>query len=84
MRLETLKQRHPVIREIRSKGLMFGIQLSQPGRGLVEAALARGLLVNDTQQTVLRLLPPYIVGEPEMDQAVRILDEVFHSAQFSC
>jgi acetylornithine/N-succinyldiaminopimelate aminotransferase len=84
MRLETLKQRHPIIREIRSKGLMFGIQLSRPGRGLVEAALARGLLVNDTQQTVLRLLPPYIVGEPEMDQAVRILDEVFHSAQFSC
>jgi acetylornithine/N-succinyldiaminopimelate aminotransferase len=79
MRLETLKQRHPVIQEIRSQGLMFGIQLSQPARGLVEAALARGLLVNDTQQTVLRLLPPYIVGEPEMDQAVRILDEVFRS-----
>jgi acetylornithine/succinyldiaminopimelate/putrescine aminotransferase len=65
-----------VIREIRSKGMMFGIQLSRPGRGLVEAALARGLLINCTQENVLRLLPPYIIGESEMVQTIRILDEI--------
>jgi predicted acetylornithine/succinylornithine family transaminase len=74
-RLEALRQRHPVIREIRSKGLMFGIQLSQPGRPIVDAALERGLLLNCTQETVLRLLPPYIVTEPELDAVVRILHQ---------
>lgn len=74
-RLESLKRRHPLITEIRSKGLMFGIQLAEPGRPYVEAALARGLLINCTQGTVLRLLPPYITGEPEMEEAVRILDQ---------
>ncbi len=76
-RLEGLRQRHPVIQEIRSKGLMYGIQLSRPGRPFVDAALERGLLINCTQETVLRLLPPYIIQTGEMDQAVQILDEVF-------
>ena len=75
-RLEWLRQRHPVIREIRSKGLMFGIQLVEPTRPFVQSALGQGLLVNDTQETVLRLLPPYIIGETEMDEAVRVLDGV--------
>jgi acetylornithine/N-succinyldiaminopimelate aminotransferase len=75
-RLETLKQRHSIIKEIRSKGMMFGIQLYGPGRPIVEAALCRGLLVNCTQDTVIRLLPPYITGDREIEETVRILDEV--------
>ena len=80
-RLEALRHKHPVIRQIRSKGLMYGIQLSVPGRPIVEAALGRGLFINCTQETVLRLLPPYIVEEPEMDEAVRILDDALTTAQ---
>jgi acetylornithine/succinyldiaminopimelate/putrescine aminotransferase len=79
LRLDGLRQRHPVIREIRSKGMMFGIQLSESGYPFVEAALNRGLLINCTQENVLRLLPPYIIGESEIDQAIRILDEVIAS-----
>jgi acetylornithine/N-succinyldiaminopimelate aminotransferase len=75
-RLDSLKRRHPVIGEIRSKGMMFGIQLSQPGYPFVEAALKKGLLINCTQGNVLRLLPPYIIGEPEMDLTIRVLDQV--------
>jgi acetylornithine/N-succinyldiaminopimelate aminotransferase len=56
---------------------MYGIQLSRPGRPFVDAALERGLLINCTQETVLRMLPPYIIQAEEMDQAVQILDEVF-------
>jgi acetylornithine/N-succinyldiaminopimelate aminotransferase len=76
-RLEGLRERHAVIQEIRSKGLMYGIQLSRPGRPFVDAALERGLLINCTQETVLRLLPPYIIQLEEMDRTVQILDEVF-------
>lgn len=76
-RLECLQRHHPVIAEIRSKGLMFGIQLSEPGRPYVLAALERGLVVNCTQGNVLRLLPPYVIGTAEMDEAAAILDAVF-------
>jgi acetylornithine/N-succinyldiaminopimelate aminotransferase len=79
-RLDGLRERHPVVREIRSKGLMYGIQLARPGRPFVDAALQRGLLINCTQETVLRLLPPYIIQVEEMDQAVQILDEVLTAA----
>lgn len=75
-RLHTLQARHSIICELRSKGMMFGIQLAQPGRPFVLAALERGLILNCTQDNVLRLLPPYIVGREEIDEAVRILDEV--------
>src|SRR6185369_16928602 len=50
----------PAVREIRSKGLMYGLQLDRPAYPLVEAALQKGLLINATQDTVVRLLPPYI------------------------
>jgi acetylornithine aminotransferase/acetylornithine/N-succinyldiaminopimelate aminotransferase len=76
MRLEALQQRHAIIREVRSKGLMFGVQLAQPGAEVVQLALEKGLLINCTQQTVLRLLPPYIVTEAEMERALSILDHV--------
>lgn len=75
-RLDGLKARHAVVREVRSKGMMFGIQLTRPGRPVVMAALERGLLINCTQGNVLRLLPPYIVGSAEIEGAVRVLDEV--------
>jgi acetylornithine/succinyldiaminopimelate/putrescine aminotransferase len=80
-RLDSLARRHAVITEIRSHGLMFGIQLSRPGRPYVDAALVRGLLINCTQETVLRLLPPYIIQKEQMDEAAGILDEVFHEVQ---
>lgn len=73
--LETLKPRHPVIRAIRTKGMMFGIELEQPGMAVVEAALGRGLLVNCTHETVLRLLPPLILTEGQAAEIVRMLDE---------
>jgi acetylornithine aminotransferase/acetylornithine/N-succinyldiaminopimelate aminotransferase len=74
--LEELQQRHPVVTEIRSKGMMFGIQLSEPGQAIVGDALARGLLINCTHDTVLRLLPPFILSRQEACEALRILDEI--------
>ncbi len=80
-RLDRLRERHAVITEIRSKGLMLGIQLSRPGRPYVQAALERGVLLNCTQGNVLRLLPPYIIGPDEMNQAMEALDGVLSGAQ---
>jgi len=73
-------RRHAVVTEIRSKGLMFGIQLSRPGKPVVLAAIERGLVVNCTQENVLRLLPPYIVSEEQIEEVVRILYEALSAA----
>ncbi len=48
------------IREIRGKGMMIGIELEKPCKGIVERALQAGLLINVTADNVIRLLPPLI------------------------
>jgi predicted acetylornithine/succinylornithine family transaminase len=76
-RLEEISRQHKFVREVRAKGLMVGLDLSVPGKQMVSDAQARGLLINCTHDTVLRFLPPYIVTEKEVDEAVAILDEIF-------
>ena len=63
----------PGVREVRGKGLMVGIELQAPGSGLVEAALAEGLLINVTADNVIRLLPPLVISEAEVTQIAQIL-----------
>lgn len=55
------------VREIRGKGLMIGIELAVPCRELVMRALDRGLLINVTADSVIRLLPPLIIERPEAE-----------------
>jgi len=49
---------YPFVRELRAVGLMIGMELTIPGAPFVEACRKRGLLINCTQGTVLRFLPP--------------------------
>jgi predicted acetylornithine/succinylornithine family transaminase len=72
--LESLAGRHRVITGVRSKGLMFGLQLSVPGRPILLRALELGLWLNCTHETVLRMLPPYILTREQAGEAVEILD----------
>jgi len=65
------------ITEVRGYGLMIGVQLNIPGKEIVNRAMQEGLLMNCTHDTVLRFLPPYIVTETEVDEAVAILERVF-------
>jgi predicted acetylornithine/succinylornithine family transaminase len=75
--LEALARRHSFIKEVRAYGLMVGLDLNVPGKQLVLDAMAEGLLINCTHDTVLRCLPPYIVTEREIDAAVKILGKLF-------
>ncbi len=74
--LDEISHRRPIVTEIRSAGLMLGIQLSRPGHAFVIRALERGLLLNCTHDTVLRLLPPYILTSEQAGQLLQILDDV--------
>src|ERR1700730_3021782 len=80
MKLEELQKRYSFIQEIRCHGLMVGVELSVPGKQIVQDAMQQGLLLNCTHETVLRFLPPYIVTQPEIDRAVRILNRVLKTA----
>jgi acetylornithine/N-succinyldiaminopimelate aminotransferase len=62
------------VREIRGQGLMLGIELDRPCGVLLQRALDAGLLISVTADRVVRLLPPLIVSEAEIDDiAARLL-----------
>jgi acetylornithine/N-succinyldiaminopimelate aminotransferase len=64
------------VKDIRGMGLMCGVELDRPCGELVKLALAAGLLINVTQDTVVRLLPPLILSSAEADQIVARLAPV--------
>jgi len=75
-KLLELKQKHFIIDSVRGIGLMIGVQLTKPGKEIVDKCLEKGLRINCTNETVLRFMPPMIVTKDQIDQAVDILDAV--------
>jgi acetylornithine/N-succinyldiaminopimelate aminotransferase len=75
-RFEALRQRCPLIHEVRVKGVMIGIELTVDGAPVVKACLERRLLINCTHTTVLRLLPALTLTDAERDEGCGILEEV--------
>ena len=71
---------HPEVREVRGAGVMWGVELDRPAGPVVDAALERGLLINRTADTVLRLLPPYIVETADVEQMAVLLDAALGAA----
>ena len=67
---------HPNVVEVRGQGLMLAIEMSEPCPEMVAEAAAKGLLINVTAQSVIRLLPTLIISEDEADQLVQILGEL--------
>ncbi|MBI2828424.1 MAG: acetylornithine/succinylornithine family transaminase [Acidobacteria bacterium] len=76
-RLRALALRHPSIVEVRGIGLMRGLELSMDATTVVDTARDRGLLVNRTDEKVVRLLPPLNIEATDIDRAVDMLDGVF-------
>ena len=74
-KLEALKGKFPIIRQIRGKGLIIGVELTIEGQGIVERCREKGLLINCTSGNVLRFVPPLTVKPEEIDQAVRIVED---------
>jgi predicted acetylornithine/succinylornithine family transaminase len=79
-RLHALAGRHPMIQEIRGAGLMWGLELDRPAGPIVDAAIQQGLLVNRTADTVVRLLPPYVITTEEIDEGIGLLDAALIAA----
>lgn len=66
----------PKIKEIRGRGLFIGIELIEPARAYCETLKEKGLLCKETHETTIRLAPPLIISQEEIDWAVVRLEEV--------
>jgi predicted acetylornithine/succinylornithine family transaminase len=81
-KLENLRKKHTVIKEIRGIGLILGIDLKVNGQKIVDYCLDKGLIINCTHDTVLRLLPSLIITKTDVDCAIKILGEALERAIF--
>jgi predicted acetylornithine/succinylornithine family transaminase len=80
--LMKLKKDFPLlITDVRGKGLMLGMQLTQPGDAIVDRMREGGVLINCTAETVLRFLPPLIISQAEIAEGVGKLREVLREFQ---
>ena len=71
-----LASRHRLIGEIRGMGLMIGVEIGSAAKEVVNRLLNRGFITNAAHETVLRLLPPFIISRENIDEFLDALDEV--------
>lgn len=77
--LSSLKKKYPIIKEIRGTGFMIGADLATDSAPIVDEMLARGVLVNSTAKTVVRILPPLIAQNKEIDALISVFGDVLSS-----
>jgi len=75
-KFEEMKKDCPSIKEVRGLGLMIGLELTRRGKPVVDRCLVKGLLINCTHDTVLRLMPALNVTKKQADTALKILGSV--------
>jgi len=80
-KLEELVAKFDIATEARGVGAIQALQLNIPGKPVLDGALADGLLINVTQDSVLRFLPPFLLQEKHVDAGMRILKKQLASAQ---
>lgn len=79
--LLALQQQLSMVREVRGRGLMLGLQLHCPAAPTQQELHRRGLLVNCTAGDVLRMVPPFVITEQQVDQGLHILRDVLSAQQ---
>ena len=82
-KLLSLKEKHPLIKRVKGKGLILGIEIAFEGTEIVNECLKRGMLINCTMGKILRFLPPLIINEKEVDSLIQTLDELFEQTPIS-
>lgn len=75
--------RHPDIIEIRGRGLFIGIELATPARVYCEKLMQLGLLCKETHDYVIRLAPPLVITENEIDWAFEKIEAVFTNSNLA-
>jgi acetylornithine/N-succinyldiaminopimelate aminotransferase len=76
--LQELAAASPIAIEARGRGLILGLELTQPGRPFAEAALEQGLMLNVVQGNVLRFLPSFLLKREHVDIAMDLLHSMLN------
>jgi acetylornithine/succinyldiaminopimelate/putrescine aminotransferase len=71
----------PVVKEVRGRGLLVGVELTRPAAPVVDACREAGLLVLSAGEKVVRLAPPLIVEPAQVQHAVGILGQALRTTQ---
>jgi len=79
--LRSLSTQHRSVGEIRGLGLMIGVELGSLAKSVVQKLLKHGVIANAAHDTVLRLLPPFVITRADIDQFLEILDSVLTEAE---
>ena len=75
-KLNGLKQKYQFITDVRGRGLLLAMEFDREiAADLLNACLENGLLVNRVKPNALRFMPPLIIGNGEVDEAISILDK---------
>ena len=74
--LEKLKARHPIIRQVRGKGLMIGVELKFDVREMLMGLIREGVLMLYSGRNILRMLPPLVITPEEVALVLQKLDHV--------
>jgi acetylornithine/N-succinyldiaminopimelate aminotransferase len=70
-KFEELRGKNPIIKKIKGKGLMIGVELDvEDAAAITEECVKEGLLINCTQKNILRVMPPMIVSKKDIDTAI--------------
>ncbi len=73
----------PVVQDIRGEGLMLAVELKIPGKDIVRQLVEKGFIISCTHETTLRMLPPFIITEKQIDKFMRTLKPILESQQVS-
>ena len=79
--LQTLQEKHKIVKEVRGLGLMLGMELRYDVLNVILKAANRGVLVLDAGRTVVRLLPPLVINKQQIDRTVTVLDQVLEEEE---
>ncbi|HYL67245.1 MAG TPA: aspartate aminotransferase family protein [Nitrosopumilaceae archaeon] len=74
--LERLKEKHKIIREVRGKGLMIGVEMKFEVKDILFDGIANNLLLLYSGKNILRLLPPLVISESDITKALETLDMI--------
>jgi len=72
--LERLKEKHKIIREIRGKGLMIGVELKFEVKDILLDGIKNGVLILYSGRNILRFLPPLVISEDDITKVLETLD----------
>ena len=74
--LEKLKEKHTMIREIRGKGLMIGIEMKFEIKDILMGLIKEGILMLYSGRNILRILPPLVISEDDITKVLHVLDSI--------